>query len=47
MIVEVPTGESNEETQKQVNQKVHQKDTTCVTRTTPLLGLHNEPERSR
>ena len=42
-----PTGESNKETQKQVNQKVSEKDTTRVTSTTPLLVLHSEPMRNQ
>ena len=47
MIVEAPTGESNKETQKQMNQKVHQKNTTRVTSTTPLLVLHSKPMRNQ
>ena len=49
MIVEVeaPTRESNKETQKQVNQKVCEKDTTRLTSTTPLLVLHSKPMRNQ
>ena len=47
MIVEAPTGESNKETQKQVNQKVCKKDTNWLTSTTPLLVLLSKPMRNQ